>query len=85
MTVYYFITLQCNRELTEQLLTEHLTSSFPQPIAVIGCGCSNATEGVANISLLQNIPVVSNSIERKMIMINNYYTGILLISISNTQ
>lgn len=52
---------RCNRELTEQLLTEHLTSSSPQPIAVIGCGCSNATEGVANISLLQNIPVVSYS------------------------
>jgi len=31
-------------------------------VAVVGCGCSSATEEVAKISHLWNVPVVSQSV-----------------------
>ena len=54
--------LQCNATRALQFfyneVEEHCPSTVPA-VAIVGCGCSSATEEVARISHFWNVPVVS--------------------------
>ena len=55
--MYQSYTLQCNYDHTLEVLRQELTNTT---VAVIGCGCSNATQAITDLpSKLQSIPVVS--------------------------
>ena len=50
--------LQCN--MTKAIQEFHkVVTTDSSVMAVVGCGCSSATEEVAKISQLWNVPVVS--------------------------
>ena len=42
------------------MIQEALTESSPLLVAIIGCGCSTATEAVASMPELQKIPLVGS-------------------------
>ena len=56
----YFNKTQCDASTSvREFLTQVQPSSSPALIGVIGCGCSVATEPVADIISLYGLPLVS--------------------------
>ena len=53
---------QCSYQQSLQQLEDLINQSSSSLIAVIGCGCSTATEAVAEVPGLLNTPVVSSAV-----------------------
>ena len=66
--------MQCNRGMSlNAFLSDFLLEPDPVKIALIGCGCSVATESVAEISHLWNVSQVL------MTIVISYFSGYYLL------
>ena len=57
-----YVHAQCDYDHSVKVLQSALGEAPPSVVAVIGCGCSTATEAVADIPQLSSMPVVRSPI-----------------------